>query len=80
MVALARRIQGLEATVATLTKSGEDQSARFQGAPPPPLLFCHSSADSVPRRHLDNAALFVEQLWVPTWKPRRLSTVRRPPT
>lgn len=39
MVALARRIQGLEATVATLTKSGEDQSARFQGAPPPPCSF-----------------------------------------
>lgn len=37
----ARRIQGLEATTTTLTKSGEDQAMRLRGTPPftPLLIF-----------------------------------------
>lgn len=41
MVASVRRMQGLEATVATLTQFGEDQAARLQGVFPFVLLLIH---------------------------------------
>lgn len=42
MVASAQKIQGLEATVATLTKSGEDKATRLRGATPSSLCIVFS--------------------------------------
>lgn len=78
MVASAQQIKSLEVTVATLTKSGEEQAAHLRGASL--LAFHQLFAHPHFEHHHDEVISFAEQTWAPSWRLRRLRAVRRPPT